>query len=79
MPNNYEILKGLPGTGPMYVTIGDNSYHSDYSEGFVIRFSKKDGTHWVGNFKRGLGELEPVLKLAYVHYLLNRRRWLLYY
>ena len=48
----YEILNGLPAYGPMYVPIGEG-YENPFSEGFVVRFFKSDGTSWVANFAVG--------------------------
>ena len=58
----YEILKGLPGYGPMYISIPPNNYNV-YSEGFVVRFYKKDGSEWVGNFQLGFTQLKEVIEL----------------
>jgi hypothetical protein len=60
MKKRYEILNGLPATGPMYIPIGKVSYYSDHTEGFVVRFFKADDTDWVGNFKIGIGKLNAV-------------------
>ena len=48
----YEILKGLPVYGPMYVPISPDGIPF-YSEGFVVCFYKNEGTGWVANFKSG--------------------------
>jgi len=48
----YEILDSLPAYGPMYVPITDDN-EPFYSEGFVLRFYKSDGSDWVANFKPG--------------------------
>lgn len=51
-PSKFEILPGLPATGPMYIALSaDNEQF--YSEGFVVRFLKSDGTIWIANFKPG--------------------------
>jgi hypothetical protein len=55
----YEILNSLPGYGPMYIPITDDA-HPYYSEGFVIRFLRSDGTNWVANFKPGWTSLNKV-------------------
>ena len=48
----YEILEHLPPYGPMYIPVtGDDEPF--FSEGFVIRFFKNDGTDWVANFMPG--------------------------
>lgn len=59
----YEILKGLPGYGPMYISIPPDNYNL-YSEGFVVRFYKKDGSEWVGNFQLGFTQLKKVIELT---------------
>ena len=48
----YEILDSLPAYGPMYIPITDND-EPYFSEGFVVRFYKSDGTDWVANFRPG--------------------------
>jgi hypothetical protein len=48
----FEILSSLPAYGPMYIPVTDND-EPFFSEGFVIRFYKSDGSDWVGNFKPG--------------------------
>ena len=55
----YEILKSLPAYGPMYTPISESGERF-YSEGFVVKFFKKDGTNWVGNFKEGWTGLNAV-------------------
>lgn len=47
----FEILKGLPPYGDMYIPIGN--FDKLYSEGFVVRFFKSDNTSWVANFPLG--------------------------
>ncbi|MFL5742598.1 MAG: hypothetical protein ACJ75B_20410 [Flavisolibacter sp.] len=48
----YEILDGLPPYGPMYIPVSEDG-KPFYSEGFVVRFYKSDGSEWVANFKPG--------------------------
>jgi len=48
----YEILKGLPAYGPMYIPVSDNE-EPFYSEGYVVKFKKPDGEEWVANFRPG--------------------------
>lgn len=55
----YEILKGLPAYGPMYIPVTENG-ESFSSEGFIVRFFKSDGSNWVANFKEGWTELNAV-------------------
>lgn len=50
---SFEILPGLPGTGPypeQFTTHGGT-----HREGFAVRFSPQDGEPWVGNFQPGFG------------------------
>jgi len=55
----YEVLSGLPPYGEMYFPISpDGSFF--YSEGMPVRFYRKDGTSWVGNFQPGFGHLDLV-------------------
>jgi hypothetical protein len=48
----WEILKGLPGEGPVptYFHLG---HPTPWSEGLAVRFWNSDGTEWVGNFQTG--------------------------
>lgn len=48
----YEILKGLPPYGPMYIPIAPDEEQL-YSEGYVVKFRKSDGEEWVANFRPG--------------------------
>jgi hypothetical protein len=48
----YAVLDGLPTYGPMYVPVSDD-HEPFYSEGFVVRFYRSDGSDWVANFKPG--------------------------
>lgn len=48
----YQELNGLPASGPMYKSIT----HVDepfYSEGYVVQFTRMDGSEWVANFQPG--------------------------
>lgn len=47
-----EILKSLPVYGELYIPISEDN-EPFYSEGFVVRFFKKDGKNWDANFKLG--------------------------
>jgi hypothetical protein len=49
----YESLDGLPPYGPMYVSVTAESDEPFFSEGFVLRLFKSDGTSWVANFRPG--------------------------
>jgi hypothetical protein len=59
----FEILNGLPPTGPMYVPVTTDG-QPFYSEGFVVRFFKSDGSDWVANFQPGFGGHSGVYDLA---------------
>ncbi len=48
----YEILKGLPPYGPMYIPISEDE-EPFYSEGYIVKFKKSDGEEWVANFRPG--------------------------
>ena len=61
----FEVLDGLPPYGPMYISVTNNEI-PDYSEGFVVRLFKSDGTSWVGNFKRGWTSFKAVYELQNV-------------
>ncbi len=59
----FEILKALPSSGPMYVSITETG--EDYfSEGFVVRFFKSDGSNWVANFKPGWSGLDAAYEFV---------------
>ncbi len=58
----YEFLKSLPAYGPMYIPISENG-ELFYSEGIAVRFYKKDGTNWVGNFAPGSKQLTEIVTL----------------
>lgn len=57
----YEILNALPTYGPMYVPVSNNG-EPFYSEGFPVRFYRKDGTQWVANFQSGWTDLKRILE-----------------
>jgi hypothetical protein len=52
LQKRYDILDGLPSYGPMYIPVSEDG-EQFYSEGFVVRFYKSDGSEWVANFKPG--------------------------
>ncbi|PQA60129.1 hypothetical protein [Siphonobacter curvatus] len=62
----YEILKGLPPYGPMYIPVihTDHPYQSPYSEGFVIRFHTSQGESWVANFMVGGTDFNQVVDFS---------------
>ncbi|HEU4791967.1 MAG TPA: hypothetical protein VFS71_19940 [Flavobacterium sp.] len=62
MKEKFEILKGLPAYGEMYISIPENGY-SEFSEGLVIKFIKKDNTEWIGNFETGSSSFKFAAKL----------------
>lgn len=64
----YEILEGLPTSGPMYIPVSRNGIPF-YSEGFVVRFFTADGNEWVGNFETGWTQLNSVIELSECSYL----------
>ena len=49
MNSKFEILKGLPPYGKLYVPIPDGNW----SEGLAVEFTKDDGTKWVANIANG--------------------------
>lgn len=59
---HYDILDGLPATGPMYIPVTDDGLPF-HSEGFVVRFFKSDKSVWVANFQPGLGGHSGVYEL----------------
>ncbi|WP_146588924.1 hypothetical protein [Posidoniimonas polymericola] len=61
MEARYEILPGLPSTGPMPEQFSATGM-GKHSEGFVVRFHSSAGDPWVGNFQGGLGECEGVYR-----------------
>ena len=63
LQKRYEVLNGLPTYGPMYIPISESG-EKFYSEGFVVRFHKKNGTDWVANFKQGFSEYCNVFQLS---------------
>ena len=56
------MLDGLPPYGNMYISIPQNGY-TEYSEGVVVEFEKKDKTKWIGNFETGNSNLKFSSKL----------------
>ena len=56
----YEILAGLPATGPIPEQFSETGL-GKHSEGFVVRFHPSTGGEsWVGNFQGGFGECDGV-------------------
>ena len=49
----FEILTGLPGTGPWPEQFSATGLGT-HSEGFVVRFVPDHGEAWIGNFLPGL-------------------------
>ncbi|WFO17233.1 hypothetical protein M601_005785 [Cellulophaga baltica 4] len=70
MNSNFEILKGLPPYGKMYVPIPDG----DWSEGLPVEFTKDDGTKWVANIAKGqesfnyVNELKNTTEILVISY-----------
>ena len=58
-PKRYEILDALPAYGPMYIPVSADG-KPFYSQGFVVKFIKSDGSEWVANFKPGIGQYSGV-------------------
>jgi len=65
----YEILNSLPTYGPMYIPVSESG-EPFYSEGFVVRFQKTDGTYWVANFEPGFTDLEQIIEFEHTLNLL---------
>ena len=57
MKEKFEILKGLPAYGEMYISIPENGY-SEFSEGLAVKFIKNDKTEWIANFETGNSSLK---------------------
>ncbi len=49
MNTTFEILKGLPPYGKMYIPIPEGNW----SKGLPVQFTKDDGTKWVANIEYG--------------------------
>jgi hypothetical protein len=45
----------------MYVPVSENG-EPFYSEGFVVRFHKTDGSEWVANFQPGLTDFKQIIE-----------------
>jgi hypothetical protein len=59
MKPRFEILDALPTYGPMYISVtGDDEPY--FSQGFTVRFFKKDQNSWVANFRPGWTGLNAV-------------------
>jgi hypothetical protein len=52
MKATFEILAGLPATGP-YPEQFSSDGRGTHQEGVVVRVSPPNGTPWIGNFQRG--------------------------
>jgi len=57
LKEKFEILKGLPAYGEMYISIPENGY-SEFSEGLAVKFVKNDNSEWIANFEIGLSSLK---------------------
>jgi hypothetical protein len=62
LKEKFEILKGLPAYGEMYISIPENGY-SEFSEGLAVKFIKNDKTEWIANFETGNSSLKFATKL----------------
>jgi hypothetical protein len=58
---SFRKLPGLPPYGPRAVSF-PKEWESRGQEGFVVEFASPSGQKWVGNFKRGLGGVDGVLR-----------------
>ncbi len=58
--SRFEILPGLPGTGPLPEQFSPTG-KGLHREGLVVRFLPELTTTWVGNFQRGLTSFDSVL------------------
>lgn len=58
----FEILPSLPTYGPMYIPVSETG-EPFYSEGYPVRFYRRDGTEWVANFQPGWTDLKQVIQL----------------
>lgn len=58
---NPIIIKGFPQDNSSVIPFGNQPF---YSEGFIVRFFKKDGSSWVGNFRVGGTELFGIYNLT---------------
>ena len=58
----FEILKGLPPYGPLYVPVSTDN-EPFYHEGLVVKFIKRDGSEWIANFDVGGTNLKKILEL----------------
>lgn len=59
----------MPTYGPKYILVTDNG-ESFYSERFLVRFYKTDGTEWIANFQPGWTDLKQVLEFEKIRNLL---------
>ncbi len=59
MAARFEILPGLPSSGPLPEQFSATG-HGTHSEGFVVRFLPEQTSSWVGNFQGGFGECQGV-------------------
>jgi hypothetical protein len=50
---HWEILKGLPGDGPVPLHF-HGGHPTPWTEGFVVKFFAPDDSAWVGNFQMGI-------------------------
>jgi hypothetical protein len=55
----FEILPGLPATGPLPEQFS-TSGRGTHREGFVVRINPQAGSSWVGNFQGGIGGFRNV-------------------
>ena len=59
----------MPTYGAMYIPVTESG-EPFYSEGFAVRFYKKDGSEWVANFQPGWTDLKEIYELKHTSNLL---------
>lgn len=57
----WEVLEGLPPYGDPALPFSATGL-GNHREGLVVRFSSPDSLSWTGNFQRGYGECETVVR-----------------
>ncbi|HLY90012.1 MAG TPA: hypothetical protein VKQ27_13605 [Acetobacteraceae bacterium] len=56
----FEILRGLPSYGPIACPFPEDG-RGQFREGLAVKFWKKSGATWVGNFQRGFTSFDQVM------------------
>lgn len=58
MATGFEVLTGFPPYGGEEITnINDQPA---FSEGYIVKFFRDDGSYWIANFKRGMSSFNGV-------------------